>query len=132
MKTKILRKTDIALISAFLIFAAAFYFIFDFGSGSANDETVIIKVNGKIYAQIPLDEEKDVGIYFNDGTLSNIVSIKDGKAVMIYSDCPDGRCTRHKPIESRGLNGLIVCLPNKVTVEISGGEKSEKLYDIVI
>ena len=128
MKTKILRKTDIFLISAFIIFASAFYFIFDFGSETVG-ATVIIKVNGKIYAEVPLDEEKDVEIYFNNGILSNTVRIKDKSAVMIYADCPDGRCTKHKPIES--ANKLIVCLPNKVTVEISG-IKPEKLFDIII
>jgi len=129
VKTKILRKTDIFLISAFIIFAFAFYFIFDFAVDSVNSETVIIKVNGKIYAEVPLDEEKDVEIYFNNGILSNTVRIKDKSAVMIYADCPDGRCTKHKPIES--ANKLIVCLPNKVTVEISG-IKPEKLFDIII
>lgn len=99
-----------------------FYFIFDFNSGNA--ETAVIKVNGKIYAEISLSQEKDVEIYLDDGTLANIVRIKDGKAFMIYASCPDKRCTRQ--------NYFIACLPNRVTVEITGGKQNKDKYDAVI
>lgn len=104
-----------------MIFAGAFYFVFDLNP--ADSGTVVIKVNGKIYAEIALNQEKDVEIYLGDGTLSNIVRIKDNKVVMIFADCPDKRCMHQ-------TNGFIVCLPNRVTVEIINRKKHE--FDIII
>ena len=128
---KILKKADIVLIAAFLIFAAAFYFIFDLNPN--HSDAVIIKVNGKIYDEVSLNEDKDVEIYLENGTHSNTVRIKDKKAFMLYADCPDGLCLRHKPVESNSsLNDMIVCMPNRVTVEIKGDKKNKNEYDIVI
>ena len=133
-KIKILRKTDIILIAAFLIFAAAFYFIFNlnFNNSRLNENTVIIKLNGKIYAEVSLNEEKDIEIKLENGAHSNTVRIKDNKAFMLYANCPDGYCLRHKPLESKNnINEIIVCLPNRVTVEIKSDNKS-KDFDAVI
>jgi len=100
-----------------------FYFAFDLNPGNA--ETIVIKVNGKIYAEVSLSQEKDIEIYHDDGTLMNIVRIKEKKAYMIYANCPDKRCMRQ--------NYFIACLPNRVTIEITGGknDKNDK-FDVVI
>ena len=98
-----------------------FYFVFDLNPG--NSDTAVIKVNGKIREEVSLNQDKDVEIYRDDGTLANIVRIKDKKAFIIYANCPDKRCTRQS-------NNFIVCLPNRVTVEIIGKRKYE--FDIVI
>jgi len=120
-KTKILRISDIILIAGFLIFAAAFYFIFDLNP--KDSEIAVIKVNGAIYEEAVLNQDKDIEIYFADGTISNIVRIKDGAVSMIYAVCPDKRCLSQ--------NYFIVCLPNRVTVEITGSKKSRE-FDVVI
>jgi len=123
-ETKIIKIADIILIAAFLIFACAFYFIFDLSSNDS--DMAVIKLNGIIYAEVslPVREKKEIEIYFNDGTLSNIVRINDNTARMIYAVCPDKRCMRQDG------SYFIVCLPNRVTVEITGGGKHE--FDVVI
>jgi len=127
---KILRKTDIVLIAVLLIFAVMFYFIFDLSPQTGN--TVVIKLNGKIYEEISLSQDKDVEIYLDDGTLLNIIQIKNKKASVIYANCPDKLCVKHKPIDSESsVNDMIVCLPNRVTVEIKSNNKSKE-YDAVI
>jgi len=45
-----------------------------------------------------------------------ILVIKDGKADMISAECPDHICVHHAPISHKGET--IVCLPNRVVVEI--------------
>ena len=105
---------------ALLVFAAAFYFIFDLTP--KNPGAAVIKVNGEIYEEVALNQDKDVEIYTGGGALANIVRIKDSKASMVYAACPDKRCMRQH-------GGLIVCLPNRVTVEIV---KSKKDFDIII
>ena len=111
-----------------------FYFIFELNSNDKrlNENTVIIKLNGKIYDEVSLSDEKDVEIYLDNDIHLNTVRIKDYKAFMIYANCPDGLCLRHKPVEARSsINDMIVCLPNRVTVEIKSDDKS-KDYDIII
>ena len=131
---KILRKTDIVLIAGFLIFAVMFYFIFDLTTPAGNaGDTVVIKLNGKIYAEVSLNnyKEKDVEIYLDDGTLANTVRIQDGKVYMLYAGCPDKLCARQKPVDSQSYNKMIVCLPNRITVEIKTTGKSKDL-DVII
>jgi len=131
---KIFRKTDIVLIAVFLIFAGMFYFIFNLSpADSENDLTVIIKLNGKLYEEIALDKEKieiEVEVYSDNGVLLNIIKIKDKKAFVIYANCPDKLCLNHKPVEADSYtNNIIICLPNRVTVEIKN--KNNK-FDAVI
>jgi len=108
------------LIAAFLAFAAAFYFIFDFEP--AAPDLVIIKINGELYEEALSAQDKDVEIYNSDGKLVNIVRIKDKKASMVYAACPDKRCMKQS-------GGLIICLPNRVTVETG---KNKRDFDIII
>ena len=135
VKVKILRKTDIVLIFVFLIFSVIFYFIFDLNSQTG--DTVVIKLNGEIYKEISLDENKDVEIYSKDGILLNTVRILDKKVFIIYADCPDKICEKHKPIDSDSyINDMIVCLPDRITVEIihseNSGNKDKNKFDIII
>lgn len=46
----------------------------------------------------------------------NRLEIKDGKAFMVYADCPDQICVETAPVCS--THEVIVCMPNKVIVEI--------------
>ena len=65
-----------------------------------------------------IDKEQEIKI--ND---TNCMIIKDGQADMIEADCPDQICVDHKTISKN--KETIVCLPNKVIVEIVGGEDVE-------
>ena len=132
---KILRKTDIVLIAAFLLFAGMFYFIFNLNSKTG--DTAVIKLNGKVYAEVSLSENKDVEVCLDDGTLLNIVRIQDKKAFIIYAECPNKLCVKHKPIDSESyINNIIACLPNRVTVEIitdkKDKDKDKDKFDIII
>ena len=49
-----------------------------------------------------------------------ILTIKDGKADMTFADCPNQICVHHEAIMNKGET--IVCLPNRVVVEIGGAE----------
>ncbi len=50
----------------------------------------------------------------------NIVKIEDGTVTVSEASCPDKICVNHRPISKTGET--IVCLPNKLVVEIVGGE----------
>ena len=53
----------------------------------------------------------------------NLLVIQDGKADVTEASCPDGICVNHRAISKQGQS--IVCLPNKVVVEIENGEESD-------
>ena len=124
---KILKKSDIVLIAGFLIFAAAFWFVFSPAQGG---DTVVIKSNGKIYEEVPLGQNKEIPIYSENGTLTNIVTIQNNEAFISYASCPGRLCAAHKPIGPGG--GVIVCLPNRVSVEIKQIKTQKQIFDAVI
>ena len=45
-----------------------------------------------------------------------ILIIKDGEAYMQEADCPNQICVHHSPVSHKGET--IVCLPNRVIIEI--------------
>ncbi len=112
-------RADIILGVSFLIAGAlcvAAIPVFGGGAGA----TVEIKVAGELKGLYKLAENKEVEI---EGIGNNTLEIKDGEATMIYADCPDQYCVRHRPVSKGGE--AIICLPNKVVVTIKGGKEQE-------
>jgi hypothetical protein len=116
----LIKKADVVLIIGLCLFAVAFLFVFNL-SGSKGGNAVIRR-DGVLYKDVPLATDMVLDILSTESKLLNTVEIKDGKTRMVYAVCPDGLCLRQGHI--RYTNETIVCLPNKVTVEIVGGEKA--------
>lgn len=76
---------------------------------------VIVTVDGKMYQEFSLDQN---GVFViigaNGGT--NLLKIEDGFADVTDASCPDKLCVHQKSVHYNGET--IVCLPNKVVVEI--------------
>ena len=77
-----------------------------------------VTIDGEVFGSWPLSEDRTVEI--GDG---NRLVIEDGKADMVWADCPDKLCVNQKAISREGES--IICLPNKVVVSIVGGEERE-------
>ena len=94
---------------------------------------VQVKVNGKVYAEYSLNRD---GKYVIDGVNGhNTLVIKDGYARVVDATCPDKVCEHMGKISRVGQS--IVCLPNKVVVEIikknnESGNDGETEYDGVV
>ncbi|MBQ7703541.1 MAG: NusG domain II-containing protein [Firmicutes bacterium] len=90
-------------------------------AGTLTDPAVKVTVNGETYGIYSLSEDQTVEIVQEtpDGTLTNVLVIEDGKCHMESASCHNQICVNHRPITGRG--DVIVCLPNKVVVEIVGG-----------
>jgi hypothetical protein len=71
-----------------------------------------VTIDGQLYGNYPLDVEGEFDI---NG--SNTLMIKDGYAYMLEADCPDGLCMKMGKINRNGQS--IICLPNKIVIEIS-------------
>lgn len=115
-----MKKFDLILIIAVLVVAGGLYF-----SGILKSKevgaTAIISVDGKAVKELSLDTDTEYDITEN-GHINKLV-IKEGYADIVDADCPDKLCVNQKKINLK--NETIVCLPNKVVVEIEGAKDSE-------
>lgn len=76
-----------------------------------------ISVDGKIFGELSLSE---------DGELSLpgcILKVRDGKAFVENSDCPDKVCEKTGKISKNGET--IVCIPNRISIDISGESEND-------
>ncbi len=107
---------DTILIVSLLVLALSVFFIFKFTR--KDGAYAEVTVDGELEARYSLELDGEYEI--NGGT--NVLVIKDGAAYMKYASCPDKTCiTRHK--SGISYDGeTITCLPNRVRVEIRGGE----------
>lgn len=117
-----MKKNDWILVAVILCVACAGIFLYaELGQKSAGN--VIVKVDGEVKQSYSLSECKEVKI---DDT--NVFLIQDGKVKMTEADCPDKICVKHKAISKN--KETIVCLPNKVVLEIVG--EDETVLDAVV
>lgn len=112
------KKKDILLIVIILAVAGVSYLLHE-KIGGVGANCVTVKVNGVIEGIYSMDEDQEIEI--NGGT--NHLVIKNGKADMVDADCPDKLCVHQKAISKN--NESIICLPNKVVVEVDSRENSE-------
>lgn len=114
----VFKKKDILLIIVILV-AAGLAFLLHEVIGAKGANCVTVKVNGVIEGVYSLAQDQEIEI--NDG--SNILVIKNGKADMTEADCPDKLCVKQKAVSKN--HESIICLPNKVIVEVDSSENSE-------
>ena len=90
-----------------------------------NEAHVVVSVNSTVVAKYPLSKD---GVYFINGYNGgkNTLVIKDGAAYISDASCPqngsDVPCTSQGKITADGLLRSIVCLPNRVNVDLVGGD----------
>ena len=116
-----MKKRDILLAGGIVLVALVMLLVMHV-TGETKGDQVQITVNGEIYGTYPLDVDKVIPIQ-KDGKTTNLLVIKDGKADVTEADCPDKLCVHQKAISK--TNETIVCLPNKVVVQVIGAGESE-------
>lgn len=119
MKNKVLKKGDIILAVCLIIFCVILFlgiYIFNHNDGNVAQ----IEVDGKVVANLPLDEDAVYEIK-KDDVVTNKVIISNGKVSMDFADCRDQICVNHKEITK--TNESIICLPNKVIVTVIDNNK---------
>lgn len=120
---KTLKKLDIVII--ILLFILSFTPNIIFSKTIHNSNKLIyasIKVDGKLYDNIPLSTnkgEKKLNIKSSSG--NNSILIRDNTIKVISADCKDDLCVKQGEISKVGES--IVCLPHKLIIEIKGDEK---------
>jgi hypothetical protein len=109
---KIKYRKDVIFISAVLLLAVTVLLIFTLTKKEG--ASVIVEIDGTVAGEYPLSVNGE--FVLNGGT--NVLTIENGTARISDSSCPDHICENKGKIKYVGQT--IVCLPNKLTVTVSG------------
>ena len=118
-------KNDIILILSLVLLALA--------AGAAlllfkpEGDVVSVSVDGEVIAEYPLSEDVEVKIETDGGY--NVLVIEGGRARVESASCPDGICAAHRPISQDGTS--IICLPNRVVVEVHASYAADGAPDVI-
>ncbi|MHC1723071.1 MAG: NusG domain II-containing protein [Aminipila sp.] len=118
-----IKKADIILAIILIIFGGVISYVAALDNNQG--DTALITVAGKEFGRYSLAENKTITVR-QDGHI-NKVNIKDGTVSMSFSDCSNQICVHTGTISKTSQS--IVCLPNKVMVQIIGKGGAE--YDAV-
>lgn len=112
-----MKKKDLVLI-AIVVIIAAFGLLFSYlYSNNSADLKVVITIDGNVFKELPLTEDTNEEIRVEQNGNVNVVIIENGIVKISESTCPDQICVETMPADENGE--MIVCLPNKVIVEVT-------------
>ena len=119
-----MKKNDLILICSLLVIAFTIFGITRIWQQNNTDDNavVVVTVDGSEQGRYPLNQDVEKRFDFADGSY-NVLRISDGKVEISEASCPDQICVKHRNIHYK--NETIVCLPNKLVVEIVGGEEND-------
>ena len=83
---------------------------------------VMISVDGETVGTYDLNVNQTIPILVK-GKETNVLEIYGGQAFMKEADCPDHLCMKQGEISHKGET--IVCLPNRVVIEVESNQDSE-------
>jgi len=111
-----MKRLDILLITFYITISIVIGYVLIWGPTDA-PELVEVKINNELQGRysLPLDQAMEIVL---DETGHNVLVIDGYEVYMKEADCPDQLCVHQGSIEKSGT--MIVCLPNKITVEIIG------------
>ena len=121
-----MKKKDILLICGVLLLALASFFASRLFAQKSNAAQVTIYVGGAVYAQVSADDYQTITVDQGNGKV-NVIVIDSSGVRMESSTCKNQICVHHGTIDPNNADELlldhwIVCLPNGVSVEVSGAE----------
>lgn len=115
-------KYDRILIIFLLVFAIILY-CFTLGFAFDVSDTVRVSLDGKEYGRYSLLTDEDITISTEYGNC--ILSIKNGEAEVVSSECPDKYCENMGRIS--GGSQVIVCVPLHLVIDVVGQSSVDKV-----
>lgn len=112
-KTPNRKKEGLLLAIVFIIIIGIVLVVY--GKIQSEGSVAIVTIDGDEYGRYPLSRDQEIPIKIN-GETTNYLVIKNGMADVTEANCPDLLCVNMKAISKDGET--IVCLPNKVVVEV--------------
>ena len=114
-----IKKADIILLIVILAVGIPMS-VLSLTAGTGGDK-VKISTDGQVYGIYPLNEDCEIDVTEDGHT--NHITIKDGQVSMSYSTCRNQVCVNTGAISQ--TKDAIVCLPNRVVVEIISSEEGK-------
>jgi len=121
-----MKKKDVLLILGVLLLALLAFGASRLLAPASSGATVTVYVGGEEYAKVRADDYQTITIDQGDGKV-NVLVIAENDVHMESSTCKNQICVHHSPIDPQQadellLDNWIVCLPNGVSVEVTGAE----------
>ena len=121
-----MKKKDILLICGVLLLALAAFFASRLLLPKSSGAEVTVYVGGEVYAKVSASDYQTITVDQGDGKV-NVIVIDASGVRMDSSTCKNQICVRHSTIDPAQADELlldhwIVCLPNGVSVEVTGTE----------
>jgi hypothetical protein len=123
MKTKLLRKGDIAVILIILVVAATFWL---YQSRQTDKLEAVISVNGETVEVIDLSTTDGKRTVELDTSPKVVIAIENGAVYFEKADCDDKLCINCGKLSKKG--DTAVCLPAKTVVTVSGTDVDVMTY----
>ena len=114
------KRNDFVLVGVIILLCIGVFAFMHFTKKEGS--MVQITVNGKVYDKLLLKDDTEYTVHTEDGGYNTFV-IKNGYVDMIDASCPDKICVHMRDIHFD--HETITCLPNKVVLEIVGGEDND-------
>ena len=128
------RKNTIIMAAAILLAVGLLAAGTMLGGGPSGDtaadwdgDRVVITVDGEVYATVPLDGETRRVTVTQDTGEVNVIEVDAEGAVMLSSTCENQTCVNMGKVtrdnwEWRVNGAFIICLPNRVSIELEVNE----------
>ena len=113
---KVMKKRDWFVVAAVLLLALGIWGIEKITQEPA--EFLRITIDGNVYGEYELSKDQVIEIGH-----TNRCEIHEEMVTMIWADCPDQICVHTAAISKDG--GTIVCLPNRIVLEIISQQKKD-------
>ena len=112
----------VLLIGALLLVAVIGLFVMQ--AVREEGAQVVITWNGEVDGTYSLAEDRTF-VFEGENGGRNVVVIENGLVFVSEANCPDQVCVNHKPTNQTA--DPIVCLPNKLVVEVSAPSSENQL-----
>jgi len=127
---KLIKKMDIVIIIILLAISFIPYIILkNYKSGYNGDNYAVISIDGKEQKRVELTDGLDEEFILESSYGINKVVIHDGEIGIVEANCKDEICINEGFIGKVGER--IVCLPNRLVIEIVGEQKSSEEEDVI-
>ena len=124
-----MKRKDWFIIGGVLLLALVAFFASRMFSKDKSSEMVTIYVGSEVYQTVAADDYQTLTIDQGDGKV-NVIVIDESGVRMESSTCKNQICVHHATIDPHMTDELlldrwIVCLPNAVSIEVSGAEDGQ-------
>jgi hypothetical protein len=121
-----MKRKDWLIIGGVLLLAAVAFLVSQLTNPKSSGAAVTVYVGGEVYARVSASDYQTITIDQGDGKV-NVVVIDETGVRMESSTCKNQLCVQHAPIDPNNIGEIefgnwIICMPNGVSVEVTGGE----------